>query len=251
MSVINFRNVSKSFPVSGGTLDVLQDLNFALDAGEILTVFGPNGCGKSTILGLIGGAIKPTTGAVTIDRNIYAMIPTIVQDYRRSLLPWLNVESNAIFPLTLAGVPRREARARLRELVERLDLSLDLTAKTYNLSGGQAQMLCMVRALVVRPRLVLMDEPFSAVDFHNSLVLRQHLYDFARQLQLTLVFVSHDLDEALFLSDRVLMLSQRPARVVEALETNLPKARDQSLLTSPIFNTLRSKALSILHGIME
>jgi len=166
-------------------------------------------------------------------------------------LPWADVQSNVLFPLQIRGVNRREGRQRLDRLLEQLDVSIKPKARVYNLSGGQAQLVCLLRALVVDPEILILDEPFSALDYQTSTVLRDKLLMIWERLGLTVLFISHDIDEALYLGDETVFLSRQPARVVEILPITLARPRAVEIQATADFAMLKSKALGVFGRVLQ
>ncbi len=244
--MIGLRGLQRSFPApNGGTLSVLRDISFTVQSGEFLTVFGPNGCGKSTLMSILAGLDFPSGGVLEGAAELKGQIGFVFQDYRRALLPWRSGAENVLLPLQIRGVKRAEQKERLAALVEKLRPQLDLRQPIYTLSGGQAQMIGLMRALIINPKLLILDEPFSALDYGRTLALRQTLMQVAKDFALTVLFISHDLEEALYLGDRVVFLSSKPTSVVEILRVPFPRPRTPDLPGDPAFGALKLRALRI------
>jgi NitT/TauT family transport system ATP-binding protein len=169
----------------------------------------------------------------------------VFQDVRRSLLPWMNAERNITFPLRIAGFSSAQVRDKLERVIEFVGAPFDLKARVFSLSGGEAQLVCLLRALIIEPRILLCDEPLSALDYQASIVLQDRLLSAAGRLGLTVIYVCHDLDEALYLGDRVVFLSARPARVMHVLETGLGRPRSLAIQATPEFALLKGRALRL------
>lgn len=245
MSLIEVRHVDKSFPTPNGPKLVLSDISFEVSRGRFLSVFGPNGSGKSTLMSILAGLERPDNGVVDVTLSRSRVVPVVFQDYRRSLLPWLDVEANILYPLRLAGVPRETQRKRLERVLAFIRPSFDLGQRVSELSGGEAQLTSLLRALVVEPEVLICDEPTSALDYQASLTLVQRLMDVAAEFALTVVFVGHDLDEVIYVGDEVLFLSKRPGRVVGRLPVDFPRPRRVELQATPEFAELKAKALRL------
>jgi NitT/TauT family transport system ATP-binding protein len=245
MSIITITNIRKSFASDSGPVPVLDDINLSIERGQFVTFFGPNGCGKTTLVNIIGGIETPDSGSVTRATNAGDHAAFVSQDYRATLLPWLTVQGNILFPLSLRGVDHRESRRRLDKLITQLDVSITPRARVYNLSGGQAQLVALLRALIVEPEILILDEPFSALDYQTSGLLREKIITIWQRLGLTVLFISHDLDEALYLGDETVFLSRQPARVIEVLPVTLKRPRAIEIQGTPEFAALKAKALEV------
>ena len=205
---VTIRGLSKRFDEA-----VIYD-NFDLDIprGKLISVFGPNGCGKSTLINMIAGLIPVDAGEILFDGKLLDEIKFgyVFQNYREALFPWLRAFDNIAYPLKLMKLPKAERRARVERLVAHLGVKIDLNRYPYELSGGQQQLVSIMRALVVEPEILFLDEPFSALDYEMTLFMREQLQRIFVETGTTTVLVSHDLEEAVYLADRVLLLSRRP-----------------------------------------
>jgi NitT/TauT family transport system ATP-binding protein len=223
--------------------------NFDLDLprGEMISVFGPNGCGKSTLINMIAGLIAPDAGQILFDGRRLDEIKFgyVFQNYREALFPWLRAFDNIAYPLKLMRVPAAERRARTQALVERLGVKLDLGLYPYQMSGGQQQLVSILRALVVDPEILFLDEPFSALDYEMTLFMREQLQRIFLETGTTTVLVSHDLEEAVFLADRVLLLSRHPARVAAFVPVTATRPRSDATLSEPDFVVTKAHCLDI------
>jgi NitT/TauT family transport system ATP-binding protein len=238
---INIRNINKFFD----STPVLNDVNLDIHKGEFLTVFGPNGCGKSTLLNIIAGVEPYDDGKIDFQEEQAPRFGFIFQDYRGNLMPWLTVAENIAFPLRLQGVSRDERMSKVKNLCDRFGFQVDLSAHTYSLSGGQAQLTSILRALIIEPNVLILDEPFSALDYQTNLGLYSKLIDIWETTHITLLLVSHDLEEALYLGERTLFLTKRPGRVKSVLKNDLEGPKQLSQLATPEFALLKKKALDI------
>lgn len=212
-----------------GTETVFDTLRFEVMRGEFLCILGPSGCGKSTALRLIGGLLAPTAGNVTVAGlaadAAWSRIAFVFQAPR--LVPWRNARDNVALAMELRqpSVPKHERQARAQALLERVGLGADARKYPSMLSGGERQRVAIARALAVEPEIVLMDEPFSALDISTRRRLRHELIELWRQTGKTIVFVTHDIEEALVLADRILIFSRKPARVIEAMTITAGRPR--------------------------
>jgi NitT/TauT family transport system ATP-binding protein len=240
---VTIRGLSKRF---GQT--VIYD-GFALDVprGELIAVFGPNGCGKSTLINLIAGLIPADRGQILFDGKRLNEIKFgyVFQNYREALFPWLRAFDNISYPLKMMKVPAAERRARTESLIERLGIKLDLNLYPYQLSGGQQQLVSIMRALVVEPEILFLDEPFSALDYEMTLFMREQLQRIFLETRTTTVLVSHDLEEAVFLADRVLLLSRHPARIADFVPVAAARPRTDTTLSDSDFVRTKAHCLDV------
>jgi NitT/TauT family transport system ATP-binding protein len=235
---VTIRGLSKRFDKA-----VIYD-KFDLDIprGELITVFGPNGCGKSTLINMIAGLTPLDAGEILFDGMQLKDIKFgyVFQNYREALFPWLRAFDNIAYPLKMMKVPATERRARTEKLVEFLGVKLDLHKYPYQMSGGQQQLVSIMRSLVIEPEILFLDEPFSALDYEMTLFMREQLQRLFMQTKMTTVLVSHDLEEAVYLADRVLLLSRYPARVADFVRYDGAWPRTDQTLSEADF--IRTKA---------
>ncbi|HKT20390.1 MAG TPA: ABC transporter ATP-binding protein [Stellaceae bacterium] len=245
--------IAKSFlGPSGGTIAAIDAVSLEVAPGEFLAIVGPSGCGKSTLLQVIAGLMPPSSGTVRLGEHDVTGEPAhmvyLFQQYSRSLLPWMTVGNNVMFAFRHRIKLRQAAAvARCRDYLAMVGLADVANHYPWQLSGGMQQRVAIARALAAEPQVLLMDEPFSSVDALTRLDLHSLILDLWTQKRFTAVLVTHDVDEAIFLADRVAVLTQRPATVVEVIETRLPRPR-QSIETreSADFLALRHRLLSYL-----
>lgn len=250
-SGITIRGVSKVFPAGGGPVQALTGVDLDVREGEIVTLVGTSGCGKSTLLNIIAGLEHPTAGEVTVSgRRVTGPGPdrgVIFQQY--ALFPWLTVAGNVEFGLRLQGVRRREAAATARRYLELVDLVGFADALPKELSGGMRQRVAIARAYAVNPSILLMDEPFGALDAVTRVDLQDQLLRAWSVEPKTIVFVTHDVEEAVYLADRVVVMSPRPGRVSEVIDVNLSHPRTEQTRLSEEFLALRSHVWArVFHG---
>jgi NitT/TauT family transport system ATP-binding protein len=245
MSEIKLHSLSKSF----GSVQVLKDFSLTITEGEFLTLFGPNGCGKSTLMNLLTGLDVPSSGSIQGINTKEHNVGVVFQDFRRSLLPWSSALENIYFPLRLRGASEKVCEETLGYILDLIPVSFDLKQRVFTLSGGQAQTVCLIRALMIKPRLLILDEPFSALDYGATLSLRATLSNISAVLGYTTICISHDLEEALLLGDRVVFLSKRPATIVSEVKVSFPKPRDVSIVSTPEFASLKGEALKVVGKI--
>jgi NitT/TauT family transport system ATP-binding protein len=240
---VTIRGLSKRFD------DVVIYDNFDLDIprGELISIFGPNGCGKSTLINMIAGLIPVDQGQILFDGAPLSDIKFgyVFQNYREALFPWLRAFDNIAYPLRLMKVPRAERKMRTERLVERLGVKIDLSLYPYKMSGGQQQLVSIMRALVVEPEILFLDEPFSALDYEMTLFMREQLQRLFMESGTTMVLVSHDLEEAVYLADRVLLLSRHPARVADFPAVSSARPRTVATLSDPDFVHTKAHCLEV------
>lgn len=226
---------------------VLDGISLEVRPGEFVAVFGPNGCGKTTFLNIVAGILAPSSGSASVNGRPAGQAPIgyVIQDYRASLLPWRTTVDNLSLVLELRGIGCLERRGTVTRFLEDLGLNLPTSGYPYELSGGQQQLVAICRSPVGAPELLLLDEPFSALDYTTRLFMHDQLLRIWEKTGTTVLFVSHDLEEALYLADRLVLLSRRPARVLETLMCDLGRPRSPALLESEAFSALRSVALGI------
>lgn len=243
---ISLKNAQKSFTRAGKTDPVLNNISLDIFKGEFLTFFGPNGCGKSTLLNVIAGIESLDSGEAKINSGeTDARVGYVFQDYRGNLMPWLTVAENIALPLKIRGVPQNEHRSRIISLMERFGFNIDLQAHTYTLSGGQAQLTSILRALIIEPDILIMDEPFSALDYQTNLSLYEKVLHVWETAHITTLLVSHDIDEALYLGERTVFLTKRPATITEVLECRLDGKHSLEQFGSEQFAAIKKQALKI------
>ncbi|HDR00431.1 MAG TPA: ABC transporter ATP-binding protein [candidate division WOR-3 bacterium] len=226
---IAIRGLSKLFSTRDGEVRALENINLDIAPGSFVCLAGPTGCGKTTLLRIIAGLESPTAGGVTIgNRPVDGPRPDagmVFQQY--ALFPWRNVLDNVAFGLEMRGVPRQERRERARELIELVGLTRFAHSRTWELSGGMQQRVAIARSLATDPALLLMDEPFGALDERTRHRLQDELLAVWRRTGTTVVFVTHNIDEAVYLGERVLVLADRPSRIAGDFRVDLPHSRDR------------------------
>ena len=241
---IRFDGVCVDFPTASGSLRVVDDVSYEIDEGEFVSIIGPSGCGKTTMLNLVAGFLKPTSGAVLLDgRTIAAPGPdrgVIFQEY--GVFPWLTVRQNIAFGLNLRasrvpGIERAEVVERYMGLMGLTDFA-DAWPKT--LSGGMRQRLAIARAYAVRPAFLLMDEPFGALDAQTRSAMQDLLIEVLHTEAKTVMLITHSVEEAVYLSDRIVVMTARPARIREIVDVPFAHPREESLHNTRAFGELRS-----------
>lgn len=255
MAAVRIDNIGKSYaPASpdGERIEALRHLSLKITDGEFVAFFGPNACGKTTLLNCVAGIVNTDEGIVRIDGRAphEANVGYIFQNHRETLLPWARVLDNIAYPLDLRGLSRSKRRNQVYKLLETMNISLPTGAFPSQLSGGQQQLVAIARALIYQPDLLLFDEPFSALDLDARIQMREKVQEIWQKTKATVLFVSHELDEALLLADRVVMLSKRPAQVMDVIEIPYRRPRKQELLEDESFFSIRKRALRVFREAM-
>ena len=245
MGTITFENVSKTF--TGQTeVRALEAINLAIGEGEFVALLGPSGCGKSTLLNLLAGFENKTEGTLLFDgKTVSRPGPdrgVVFQE--AALFPWLTVWQNVIFGPQVQGVSRAEYESKARNLLKMVGLESFADALPVQLSGGMRQRVGIARVLAMSPKALLMDEPFGALDAQTRLSMQQLLLDVWQSLGTTVLFVTHDIDEAIYMSDRIVIMSPRPARIERVIEVDLPRPRQRN---DSRFLQQRAQILEMLH----
>lgn len=235
-----------------GGHEAVRDVSFTVEAGQLACIVGPSGCGKSTMLRCVAGLVRPSSGSVRLHGDAVTGVPedlaVVFQDYSRSLFPWLSVAGNVEFPLR-SRLRRAKRRARAMEALEAVGLAAAARKFPWQLSGGMQQRVSIARALARRPSLLLMDEPFASVDAQTRFELEDLLRGVQREQGSTVLLVTHDIDESVYLGDRVLVLSPSPASIVADLPVDLPAERDQiTTRESSRFVALRGDVARLLRS---
>ena len=226
---------------------VYDGFDLELPRDRFTAIFGPNGCGKSTLINLVAGLMPRDAGVVTFGGRpiAEARLSYVFQNYREALFPWLRAMGNIEYPLKLAGIGRAERRRRVEAIVDEFNIRIDLNRYPYELSGGQQQTISILRAVITEPEILFLDEPFSALDYELTLLMREQLQAIVQRRRMTTILVSHDLDEAVQLADQVLLLTRRPTRVADVIAVELPRPRTIEILTNPDFVSAKQACLRV------
>ncbi len=246
---ISIEGLCKSF----GSQVLYENFNLDLPTNQLISVFGPNGCGKSTLINMISGLMPFDQGRVLINGKPIrrARIGYVFQNYRDSLFPWLSAFENIAYPLKVKGVSDRECKERVERLIATFDIKLDLRRYPYQFSGGQQQLVSILRALVAEPEVLFLDEPFSALDFEMTLFVREKLQEIFMTASLPMLMVVHNLEEAVYLADTILLLSKRPTHLVEMVPFNAPRPRTPETLSDPEFVQVSRHCLEVFREEMR
>jgi NitT/TauT family transport system ATP-binding protein len=248
--ILSVEHLNKMFGTGEKATVALNDITFQTHRREFLCVVGPSGCGKSTLVRILAGLEEHTSGDVLLtgkpvsepgsDRGM------VFQGY--TLFPWLTVKKNVMFGLEVNGRGRFEAEQQALQWLALVGLEKFADAYPHQLSGGMKQRVAIVRALANQPRILLMDEPFGALDAQTRCRMQAHLLEIWRKIDITIVFITHDLEEAIFLADRILVLSAHPGQVQELIEVPVPRPRNASQFISPEFLATKARLEELIHG---
>jgi NitT/TauT family transport system ATP-binding protein len=251
MTILNLRNVSKVFGSPDNGTDQVRAVNevsLSVQAGEFFSIIGPSGCGKSTLLRVIGGLLSASAGEVTVGaEKVTGPHPWLGMIFQEeSTFPWRTTLGNVEFGLEMRGVGQEQRRTKAREMLRLVGLSGFETRYPAELSGGMKQRVAIARALVLEPKILLMDEPFGALDEQTRIILGEELLRIRDQLNQTIILVTHNINESVQLSDRVMIMTARPGRVKEVVAIDLPHPRDSSIIASERFGRLVAQVWSAL-----
>jgi NitT/TauT family transport system ATP-binding protein len=250
-TVIEARKLTKTYSVDAAPVTALADISFAAEEGSFVSLVGPSGCGKSTLLQILAGLIASSSGEVLVDsvpvrKPMPDKIAVIFQD--ATLLPWKTVIQNIEFPLEIQKIPQRERHERAQSMLSLVGLADFAERHPHELSGGMRQRVSIARGLAQNPRIILMDEPFGALDEQTRLKMGNELLRIWTKTNKTIFLITHSLTEALFLSDIVLVMSQRPGRIIDVIRTGLPRPRTYDMIGSAEFGEARNRIWHLIGG---
>ncbi|WP_175808799.1 ABC transporter ATP-binding protein [Burkholderia cenocepacia] len=247
--ILDVRHVGKRFTTPQGECVALDDISFRTHRREFVCVIGPSGCGKSTLIRILAGLDAQTSGDVLLDGKPVdgpgADRGMVFQGY--TLFPWLTVKKNVMFGLRMNGSSSGVAEREALQWLDLVGLTRFADVYPHQLSGGMKQSVAIARALANRPRILLMDEPFGALDAQTRARMQTHLLDIWRNIDVTILFITHDLDEAIFLADRILVLKANPGGVQELIEVPVPRPRDYSQVNTPEFIATKARLEALIH----
>jgi NitT/TauT family transport system ATP-binding protein len=245
---VEVKNFSLSYETLDGSVAAVADTRIHVNPGEFVSIVGPSGCGKSTLLNAVAGFLEPTTGTVTVDgkpvKGPSAERGMVFQQY--SLFPWKTVRENVEFGLKMRGMARSQRERAARTLLGLAGLDAFENHYPERLSGGMKQRVGIVRALATGPKVLLLDEPFGALDAQTRVIMQQILTNMWQRLKISVLFVTHDIDEAIFLSDRVYCMTARPGSIKAEIPIPLERPRQQSMMMSSEFLALRRGLMSLI-----
>ncbi|RSM74909.1 ABC transporter [Actinoplanes sp. ATCC 53533] len=249
--MLDVDGLAKTYRSHGADVEAIRDLTFRIDRGELVCVVGPSGAGKTTLLRCLAGLLDPTGGRIRLDgapvTGPPAGMAVVFQEYGRSLFPWLTVRANVELPLKEKGLSRADRATKVEAALSSVGLSDSADAHPWQLSGGMQQRVAIARAVAYEPSVLLMDEPFAAVDAQTRADLEDLVRALWKQLGITVLFVTHDIDESVYLGQRVLVLSNRPTVVLADVPVDLPAERQQlETRSSARFTALRSQVYALV-----
>lgn len=248
-TVLEVKHLGKTYDSAQGPVEAIRDLSFSVRRREFLSVVGASGCGKSTLVRILAGLEQASGGEVLVDGKPVSGPGRdrgmVFQGY--TLFPWLTVERNVAFGLEMAGASRQTALGHAREWIDLVGLAGFESKYPHQLSGGMRQRVAIARSLAAGPRVLLMDEPFGALDAQSRAQMQAHLLQIWKNVDITIVFITHDLDEAVYLSDRILVLDPRPGRLREHLEVPVARPRSFGQIPSTEFQGTRARIEHLIH----
>ncbi|WP_321949566.1 ABC transporter ATP-binding protein [Paraburkholderia sp. J10-1] len=247
--ILEVRNLTKRFVTPQGEHTALADVSFTTHRREFVCVIGPSGCGKSTLIRILAGLEAQTSGEVRVNGKTVsgpgADRGMVFQGY--TLFPWLTVKKNVMFGLRMNGQGKAQAEREALQWLDLVGLEPFANAYPHQLSGGMKQRVAIARALANRPGILLMDEPFGALDAQTRAKMQAHLLDIWRNVDITIFFITHDLDEAIYLADRILVLKAHPGQVQELIEVPVPRPRGYAQFNTPEFLATRARLDALIH----
>ncbi len=251
--ILDVKNLGKKFPSKNGEVTALKDINFVTHRREFVCVIGPSGCGKSTLIRILAGLESASSGEVLLDgKPVSGPGPDrgmVFQGY--TLFPWLTVKKNVMFGLLNQGASVVHAESEAMQWIDLVGLERFADNYPDQLSGGMKQRVAIARALAAKPRILLMDEPFGALDAQTRAKMQAYLLEIWRNIDITILFITHDLDEAIYLADRILVLKANPGEVHELIEVSVPRPRNPEQFISPEFLATRKRLDELIHPPSE
>lgn len=250
---IKIKHLKKFYSDGPEKVKVLDDLSISFKKDRFYTIFGPNGCGKTTFLNILSGLLVYDQGKISVGGNDPSEITVgyIFQNFKDCLLPWKKVIDNIAFPLEIQGFSRDKRHTLVREKVDELELNIPLNSFPYQLSSGQQQMIVLVRAIVQNPDFFLFDEPFSSLDFHTRLDMEDKILEIWDKQKKTIVFVCHDIEEAIYLSDEIILFSHKPTKILEIIKNDYKRPRSFEFRKTDYFFNLKKRILDFERDLIE
>ncbi|MGD1989963.1 MAG: ABC transporter ATP-binding protein [Chromatiales bacterium] len=247
--ILEVKGLDKEFETPKGRVTALRDINFKTHKREFVCVIGPSGCGKSTLIRILAGLETPSSGQMLLDgKEVHGPGPDrgmVFQGY--TLFPWLTVRKNVMFGLQMSGHTREVSEQEALQWIDLVGLSKFADSYPHQLSGGMKQRVAIARALANQPRILLMDEPFGALDAQTRAKMQSYLMEIWKNIDITVLFITHDLDEAIYLADRILVLKAHPGEVQELIQVPVPQPRSSDQLLSPEFLATKKRLEELIH----
>jgi len=241
--MLEIKGLAKTYGTGATATHAVGNVSFSIEEGEFVCVVGPSGCGKTTLLKCIGGLLRPSGGEVLLNGSPVTGPPErmalVFQEYSRSLMPWMSVRNNVLLPLRHKRLPKRERNSLVEDALGAVGLVGFMDRYPWQLSGGMQQRVAIARALAYQPSILLMDEPFASVDAQTREILQFELLRIWESRPTTMVFVTHSIEEAVLMGDRVFVLKGRPSSICETIAIDLPRPRTRETLREPRFAALR------------
>jgi NitT/TauT family transport system ATP-binding protein len=251
--ILEVKGLGKEFETPTSTVTALKDINFKTHKREFVCVIGPSGCGKSTLIRILAGLETPSSGQMLLDgKEVHGPGPDrgmVFQGY--TLFPWLTVKKNVMFGLQMSGHTKETSEEEALQWIDLVGLSKFANSYPHQLSGGVKQRVAIARALANQPRILLMDEPFGALDAQTRAKMQAYLMEIWKNIDITVLFITHDLDEAIYLADRILVLKAHPGEVQELIEVPVPQPRSPEQLLSPEFLATKKRLEELIHPPQE
>lgn len=245
--MLKVQHLGKSFQNNNGLKKILNDISFEVGPKEFVAMYGPNGCGKTTILNIIANLIPYDSGEIIFeDKREAPRVGYVWQNYNDSLMPWLSVAENIGLPLKFKGIRKEERLKRVNQLMDRFNIPFKSEDSVYALSGGQKQIVSILRNLTIEPDIMLLDEPFSALDYQMSLVVRKQILDIWDKTDFPILFVSHDIDDAIFLADKIMLLTSPPTTIWKIIENKIQRPRDYSVMSTPEYLSIKQAVVKFI-----
>ncbi len=252
-TILEIKNLTKKFESNEGTVTALNNISFKAHRREFVCVIGPSGCGKSTFIRILAGLESPSSGQVLLDsKAISGPGPDrgmVFQGY--TLFPWLTVKQNVMFGMNMAGQGGTQTESEAMQWIDLVGLSRFANSYPNQLSGGMKQRVAIARALANQPRILLMDEPFGALDAQTRCQMQSYLLQIWKNVDITILFITHDLEEAIYLADRILVLKAHPGEVQEVIKVSVPRPRTQEQFITPEFLSTKKRLEELIHPSSE
>jgi NitT/TauT family transport system ATP-binding protein len=245
-SAISIKNLEKSYEKE--KIKVFSNFNLEVKEKKIIAIFGPNGSGKTTLFEILAGIKKADKGEISFNEKNHSKLSYMFQNYSDSLLPWRKNFDNLALPLQIKGIEEKQIKLQIKKIYEKYGFNINLDSYPYELSGGQKQFLAFLRSIITEPSMILLDEPFSALDYENNIRLRNKLQEYYLSKKPTILVITHDIEEAVYLAEEIVVLSNKPSKILGIIKNDLPYPRKVDILESEKFNKIKSKVLDLFRS---